>query len=36
MEHTPVETLYEIGLVAGVILLLMVAYYLEAKTQKIE
>jgi len=36
MEHTPVETLYEIGLVAGVILVLMVAYYLEAKTQKIE
>ena len=36
MEHTPVEKLYEIGLVAAVILVLMVAYYLEAKTQKIE
>jgi uncharacterized membrane protein (DUF373 family) len=34
MEHTPVEKLYEIGLGAGVILVLMIAYYLEAKTQK--
>lgn len=36
LEHTPVEKLYEIGLSAGVIIILMIAYYLEAKTQKIE
>jgi uncharacterized membrane protein (DUF373 family) len=34
MEHTPVEKLYEIGLGAGVIIVLMISYYLEAKTQK--
>ncbi len=36
MEHVPVEKLYEIGLSAVVILILMVAYYLSAKAQKIE
>ena len=36
MEHTPVEKLYEMGLGAGVIIVLMIAYYLEAKTQKID
>ncbi|MBI5665905.1 MAG: phosphate-starvation-inducible PsiE family protein [Nitrospirae bacterium] len=34
MEHTPVEKLYEIGLGAAVILVLMIAYYLESRTQK--
>ncbi|HDH01532.1 MAG TPA: hypothetical protein ENH17_00220 [Nitrospirae bacterium] len=36
MEHVPVEKLYEMGLSAVVILILMVAYYLSAKAQKIE
>lgn len=36
MEHTPVEKLYEIGLSAAVIIILMTAYYLSAKAQKIE
>lgn len=36
MKHTPVEKLYEIGLSAVVILILMVAYYLSVKSQKLE
>jgi len=36
MEHTPVEKLYEIGLSAIVIIVLMVAYYLSFKAQKLE
>ncbi|VAX30868.1 hypothetical protein MNBD_NITROSPIRAE02-93 [hydrothermal vent metagenome] len=36
MEHVPVEKLYEIGLSAVVILVLMVAYYLSARAQQIE
>lgn len=36
MEHVPVEKLYEIGLSAVVIIILMVAYYLSVKTQKLE
>ena len=36
MEHTPVEKLYEIGLSAIVIIILMVAYYLSVKAQKLE
>ena len=36
MEHTPVEKLYEIGLSAGVIIVLMAAHYLSVKAQKLE
>lgn len=36
MEHTPVETLYEIALSAAVIIVLMIAYYLSVKSQKLE
>ena len=36
MEHTPVEKLYEIGLSAAVIIVLMAAYYLSVKAQKLE
>lgn len=36
MEHTPVEKLYEIGLGALVIIVLMAAYYLSVKAQKLE
>lgn len=36
MEHVPVEKLYEIGLSAIVIIILMVAYYLSVKAQKLE
>lgn len=36
MEHVPVEKLYEIGLSAVVIIILMVAYYLSVKVQKLE
>ncbi|RJQ56536.1 MAG: hypothetical protein C4526_01840 [Nitrospiraceae bacterium] len=36
MEHTPVEKLYEIGLGAVVIIILMAAYYLSVKAQKLE
>ncbi len=36
MEHVPVEKLYEIGLSTVVILVLMVAYYLSVKAQKME
>lgn len=33
MEHVPVEKLYEIGLSAVVVLVLMFAYYLSSKTE---
>lgn len=36
MERTPVEKLYEIGLITVVILILILAYYLSVKAQKIE
>lgn len=36
LEHTPSEKLYEIGLVTLVILILMIAYYLSVKAQKLE
>lgn len=36
MEHTPVEKLYEIGVSALVIIILMAAYYLYAKSQRLE
>lgn len=36
MEHVPVEKLYEIGLSAVVIIILMIAYYLSVKAQKLE
>ena len=36
MEHTPVEKLYEIGLSAAVIIVLMAAYYLSVKAQQLE
>ncbi|GBE03542.1 hypothetical protein BMS3Abin09_00459 [bacterium BMS3Abin09] len=36
MAHTPVEKLYEIGLSAVVILILMAAHYLSVKAQKLE
>ena len=36
MAHTPVEKLYEIGLSAGVIIVLMAAHYLSVKAQKLE
>ena len=36
MAHTPVEKLYEIGLSAVVIIILMAAYYLSVKASKLE
>jgi uncharacterized membrane protein (DUF373 family) len=36
VEHTPIEKLYEIGLITIVILVLMTAYYLSVKAQKLE
>ncbi len=36
MEHVPHEKLYEIGLSAGVIIILMAAYYLSVKAEKLE
>ncbi len=36
MEHVPHEKLYEIALSAGVIIVLMIAYYLSVKAQKLE
>jgi uncharacterized membrane protein (DUF373 family) len=36
MKHTPVEKLYEIGLSALVIIILMVSYYLSVKSQRLE
>lgn len=36
MEHVPVEKLYEMGLSAVVIIILMLAYYLSVKAQNME
>ena len=36
MEHVPADKLYEMGLSAGVILVLMIAYYLSVLAQKNE
>ncbi|MEW5746681.1 MAG: phosphate-starvation-inducible PsiE family protein [Nitrospirota bacterium] len=36
MEHVPVEKLYELGLSALIIIILMVAYYLSVKAQRLE
>ncbi len=36
MEHTPVDKLYEMGVSAGVIIVLMAAYYLSVKAQRQE
>jgi len=36
LRHTPVEKLYELGLGAVMILVLMIAYYLSVKAQKLE
>ncbi len=36
MKHTPVEKLYEIGLSAAVVLVLIIAYYMYVKSQKLE
>jgi uncharacterized membrane protein (DUF373 family) len=36
MEHTPIERLYEIGLITIVILILIVAYYIAIKAQRLE
>ena len=36
LEHVPVEKLYEIGLSAAVVLVLMIAYYISAMAQKLE
>jgi len=36
MQNTPVEKLYEIGLSAMVVIILMFAYYLSVKAQKLE
>jgi uncharacterized membrane protein (DUF373 family) len=36
LEHVPVEKLYEIGLSAVVILILMVAYFLSVKAERLE
>lgn len=36
LEHVPAEKLYEIGLSAIVVILLMLAYYLSVKAQKLE
>jgi uncharacterized membrane protein (DUF373 family) len=36
VEHTPIEKLYEIGLITVVILFLIIAYYLSVKAQRLE
>jgi uncharacterized membrane protein (DUF373 family) len=36
MKHTPADKLYEIGLSAAVVIVLMIAYYLGVKAQKYE
>lgn len=36
LEHVPAEKLYELGLSAMVILVLMIAYYIAVKAQKLE
>jgi len=36
MDNTPIEKLYEIGLITIVILILIVAYYISIKAQRLE
>ncbi len=36
LEHTPVEKLYELGLITLIVILLVVAYYITIKAQSIE
>ena len=36
MDNTPIERLYEIGLITIVILILIVAYYISIKAQRLE
>ena len=36
MDNTPIERLYEIGLITVVILILIVAYYISIKAQRLE
>jgi len=36
MDRTPIERLYEIGLITIVILILIVAYYISIKAQRLE
>jgi len=36
MDHTPIERLYEIGLITIVILILIIAYYISIKAQRLE
>jgi uncharacterized membrane protein (DUF373 family) len=36
LEHVEIEKLYEIGLSAAVVLILMLAYYMSVKAQKLE
>ena len=36
MDHVPAEKLYEIGLSASVVLVLMIAYYISVMAQKLE
>ena len=36
MEQTPIERLYEIGLITIVILILIIAYYISIKAQRLE
>ncbi len=36
LDHVPVEKLYEIGLSAAVVFILMVAYYLSVKAERVE
>jgi uncharacterized membrane protein (DUF373 family) len=36
MDHVPVEKLYEIGLSAVVVFVLMLSYYISVKAQKLE
>ena len=36
MEHVEIEKLYEIGLSAAVVLILMLAYYISVKAEKLE
>ena len=36
MEQTPIERLYEIGLITVVILILIIAYYISFKAQRLE
>ncbi len=36
MEHVEIEKLYEIGVSAAVVLVLMFSYYISVKAQKLE